>query len=387
MTLKVKIAYLEAVRQRYYRSSKSQKTLILNELCEITGFSRKYAIRILAKGHHHGPKKSGRRKIYSSEAIIHLRKLWHIMGRMCSPKMVSALPIWLQFYQGAGFCQSVEKELIEMSSATIDRYLRAYKAQFYRNKRSGTRAPSRFKNIIPLKPFTLKVDRPGYIEADTVAHCGSSLSGKFIWTLTITDIYSGWTNCHAMYGKVATEVISSLDVIGRSIPYNLISCNVDNGTEFLNKNLYDYFRAFKGIEITRSRPYRKNDNCYVEQKNFTHVREVFGYERLDHENLINYMNEIYTKYHNVLHNFFVPQQKLREKSRIGSKYIRKYDAPKTPYQRLMESNCLSMKQKSDLENMYTDLNPIELKQQLAKKYQIFARVLSDYQSQLYEYSR
>ena len=99
------------------------------------------------------------------------------------------------------------------------------------------------------------------------------------------------------------------------------------------------------------------------------------------------MNEIYTKYHNVLHNFFVPQQKLREKSRIGSKYIRKYDAPKTPYQRLMESNCLSMKQKSDLENMYTDLNPIELKQQLAKKYQIFARVLSDYQSQLYEYSR
>ena len=202
MPLHFKKEYLEAIRRRYFNSSKKEKSKILDELCEITRYNRKYAIRILSQGHKVGPKSSGRTKQYSGNATYHLRKLWHIMGRMCSKKMVAALPVWLSFYEAGGFGPTTKQEILSMSAATIDRYLLDYKRKFARTRRSGTvKGCKRFQNIIPLKIFEPKLQRPGFVEADTVAHCGNSISGKFIWSLTVTDVYSGWTENRAFYGK------------------------------------------------------------------------------------------------------------------------------------------------------------------------------------------
>jgi len=209
MSLKFKVEYLKAIRERYFNSNRPQKSKILNELCEVTGYNRKYAIRILAKGHHEGPKASGRCKAYSDITFYHLKKLWHLMGRICSRKMVAGLETWLKYYNEPGFGPIVKDELLSMSAATVDRYLNGYKSKFARTKRSGTvRGCKKFQNTIPLKNFSVKTQRPGFVEADTVAHCGSSLSGKFAWSLTVTDVYSGWTDNRAFHGKTAVKNIS-----------------------------------------------------------------------------------------------------------------------------------------------------------------------------------
>ena len=362
MTLKFKIEYLHAIRKRYYQARKREKTQILNELCAVAGFNRKYAIRILAIKHHEGKKLSGRTKSYSERSVRHLKRLWVIMGEMCSKKMVQALKTWLKYYEDNDCDDEVREELLSMSHASIDRYLKSYKASLGRRKRTGTRPGKMFKNVIPLKSFDQNIDRPGHIEADTVAHCGDSMSGKFSWSLTFTDIYSGWTENRATYGKGSDEVLSAILDIKFKLPFPIISFNTDNGTEFLNRNLYMHFAEDKLIEFTRSRPYKKNDNCHVEQKNWTHVRENLGYERYDLIEQVEIMNVIYKLYLNNLYNFFVPQLKLIEKVRIGSKIVKKYDKPKTPYQRLLESEHLTMGQKEELRRRYQLLNPIELRE-------------------------
>lgn len=362
MTLKFKIEYLSAIRKRYYQSTKTEKTIILNELCSVAGYNRKYAIRILAIKHHEGKKLSGRTKTYSERSIKHLKRMWVIMGEICSKKMVQALKTWLKYYEDDDCDDDIRDELMSMSHASIDRYLRAYKASLGRKKRTGTRPGKMFKNVIPLKSFDKNIDRPGHIEADTVAHCGDSLSGKFAWSLTFTDVYSGWTENRVTYGKDSDEVLSAIMDIKFKLPFPIITFNTDNGTEFLNRNLYLYFSDKKEIEFTRSRPYKKNDNAHVEQKNWTHVRESFGYERFDKTEQVEMMNVIYKLYLNNLYNFFVPQFKLIEKVRIGSKIVKKYDKPKTPYQRLLECEFLTMGQKEELRRKYKTLNPVKLRE-------------------------
>lgn len=246
------------------------------------------------------------------------------------------------------------------------RYLRQYKASIFRRKRTGTKPGKMLKNVIPIKSFDFKAHGPGHVEADTVAHCGTSLSGTFIWTVTFTDVYSGWTENRAIWSKHTDDVLSALIDFRQKAPFQLLSFNTDNGTEFLSQNIMRYLSCDENqrkVLFTRSRAYKKNDNCHVEQKNWTHVREIFGYDRFDDEDLVPLMNEIYTHYYNVLSNFFVPQLKLVQKTRIGAKYTRKYDSPMTPYQRLMQSPALTMGQKEDLKRKYESLNPFNLKQE------------------------
>lgn len=238
MTLNFKISYLQAVRLRYYRSSKKDKTVILNELCQVTGYSRKHTIRILAKGHHIGKKSSSKTRAYSEQAQHHLQRLWHVMGRICSKKMVAGFPVWLDFYEGKNFNESIRAELLSMGSATVDRYLKDYKTNFARRRRSGTRRSKNFENVIPIRSFDRKVIKPGYVQADTVAHCGGSMSGTFIWSMTITDELSGWTENRAMYGKTADSAFKAIFDIHTTLPFKIQSFNSDNGCEFINGLLH-----------------------------------------------------------------------------------------------------------------------------------------------------
>ncbi|MCP4913298.1 MAG: transposase family protein [Oligoflexia bacterium] len=299
------------------------------------------------------------------------------MGYICSKKMVVAIETWIRFYNPDDLDDETRTELLSMSAATIDRYLCEYKKTLSRKKRTGTRpANRRIKALVPIKDFDFKADCPGHFEADTVAHCGDSLSGKHIWSLTITDVYSGWTENRAIFGKMGIDVLDAICNIEYKLPFKIKSFNTDNGTEFLNQSLIMHFgggtlEERRKVAFTRSRAYKKNDNCHVEQKNFTHVRELFGYERFDKEELVFKMNEIYKLYHNVLQNFFIPQLKLVSKQRIGAKYKRQYEKPKTPYQRLLESPSLTMRQKADLKRIYRELDPFELKKQLSIKLREF----------------
>jgi hypothetical protein len=288
MSQDLKEEIITKLRLRYQESGKKEKGLILDELCANFEYNRKYAVRLLRGKKLRIERKRGRKNVYSDKAIGHLKKLWLLMDQLCSKNLVAALPEWLKHYYEAD--DIIKQEIIKMSPSTVDRRLSSYKAEVGRKLRTGTTPGSLLKHVIPIRPHNYNINKPGFAEADTVAHCGGSMSGEFIWSLTLTDICTGWTANRAVWGKGSAGIIYALNSIQNSLPFILIALNVDNGKEFLNQHLIRYLSCYdedkKRIELTRSRPYIKNDNCHVEQKNWTHVRQLFGYERFDDKQLV-----------------------------------------------------------------------------------------------------
>lgn len=286
------------------------------------------------------------------------------MNQMCSKKMVKALPLWLPFYDDPSLTEDLKQKILKISASSIDRHLKPYRHDL-RKGLSATRGyQNKIKNKIPIQLIIgREITRPGFIEADTVVHCGDSLAGFFVNSLTMTDIFSSWTENRATWTKGQTPVMEAINDIEKSLPFPMSGFACDNGTEFLNYELLRYFRINREtpLEFARRRPYKKNDNAHVEQKNWTHVRQLFGYERLEDRAMVAMMNEIYQNYWNPLHNFFIPAVRLIEKTRIGGRIQKKYDEPKTPYQRLMEFADLSIEAKEMLKARYDKLNPFELK--------------------------
>jgi ribosomal protein L21 len=244
---------------------------------------------------------------------------------------------WLPHYQGCS--EAVKEEVLRMSPKTMDRYLKVAKAELKRKINTGTRRGLR-KMItqIPIRNLGEKPNELGHCEADTVAHCGDSMSGTFAWTLTVTDIISGWTECESVWGKHAEDVVKALKNIENRLPFAIKSFYFDNGSEFLNEDMFNEFIKSETrnnkIKVFRSRPYRKNDQCYVEQKNYTHVRLLMGYGRIDWKKAIPMMNNAYRKEWSVIQNLFSPQQQLVEKIREGSKIRRWMSEAVTPLERL-----------------------------------------------------
>lgn len=371
MSTEAKREYLEAIRSRYQKSTKKQKGLILNEYILVCGYNRKYAIKILNGKLEPRSQKPGPKSRYSPLIDFQLIKLWDEMSRICSKQMKVAIPIWLPFMKGLD--KPVRDLLLAVSPATMDRILRPH-----RNKKikglSGTK--SFIKSKIPIELLHSVVERPGYVEGDTVAHCGNALVGEFVNSLTVTDLYSGWTDNRATLGKTAEQIVGAITSIEKDLPFLLLGYASDNGTEFLNSDLYSYFNRRKDpVKFVRRRPYKKNDNAHVEQKNNTHVREIFGYERLESQELVNLMNDIYQNYWNPLKNFFTPSFKLKSKERIGSKVKKTYDVPMTPFKRIMDHPDINPWAKGNLKLRYEKLNPFVLKRELDRKLNFFFRIV------------
>lgn len=373
MTTELKRQYLKRVRLRYHRSSKSRKSIILDEFCEVCDISRKHAIKLMNDDLREHLPRPGRKRVYGTEVDKHLRHLWECMGRMNSKKMKSALPYWLKFYDSADV--HMKMLLTKISASTIDRHLSVFREKT-KGKGLSSTSPSLIKNKIPLKLIDESIDEPGYIEADTVAHCGTSLAGEFINTLTMTDLYSGWTENRSVWKKESRTVMGAIKSIERSLPFRVKGFASDNGNEFLNHDLHSYFFNRKNrVEFVRRRPYKKNDNAHVEQKNWTHVRELFGYDRFDYNKQVKMMNDIYKNLWNPLWNYFTPVMKLKSKTRVGGKVVKHWDKPKTPYHRLLDSGVLEVKKYKDLEKVYSELNPFELKKELEKQLKWFFRMV------------
>jgi hypothetical protein len=381
MTIKSKKEYFQAIKLRYHNADKQAKAPILDEFCANCGYNRKYAIRLLNSKKQRKKKiPSGPKPKYQNKALlIILKRLWFATDQMCSKKLKAAIALWLPFYEQEYGCidDRIKTKLYNISPSTIDRLLKPVRIQFTNKGHCGTKPGTLLKNQIPIQTSTWDCSQPGFFEADTVAHCGNSLAGNFVWSLTFTDILTAWTENRAVWNKGAQGVLDQIKHIERNLVFPILGFDCDNGSEFLNYHLLRYFtdRPVRPVKFTRSRPYKKNDNAHVEQKNWSHVRQLLGYNRFDNEVLVNLINDLYTKYWNPLNNFFCPSMKLISKKRINSKYVKKYDSPKTPYQRLIASEHISDNCKQGLTDTFLSLNPFTLKKKIESKLKIIFNTL------------
>ena len=371
MTYQEKQAYYNAIHSRYQRASRAEKGHILDEYCSVCGYQRKYAIRKLNQVTSNQPrKKPGRPSRYEQPELIKaLREIWFATDQMCGKRLVAALPEWLPHYEKIHPCLAadVKARLLSASAATLDRLLKPHRIAGGKGL-SGTKPGTLLKNQIPVRSGIWDVSVPGFMEADTVAHCGRSLAGDFVWSLTLTDILTGWTECRATWNKGSTGVVKQIKAIEQALPFPLLGFDCDNGSEFLNYHLLRYFTDHPGQpQFTRSRPYKKNDNAHVEQKNWTHVRHLFGYDRLEEVGLVEAMNDLYANEWSLLQNHFRPTMKLKEKQRIGGRYQKKYEKPETPYARIMASEAIEATVKKTLKAQHQQLNPFELKATIEAK--------------------
>ena len=367
-----KQAYLEAIRARYRKATRGDKSKILEEFCAVCCYHRKYALRRLNRPAKKPPvKKPGRRSRYAgNDVMVPLRAIWLATDQMASKRLKAALPLWLPYYEQAHgiLADDVRHKLLTVSASTMDRLLAPVRAAAGKRGLSGTKPGTLLKNQIPLQGQAWDVSQPGFIEADTVAHCGNSLAGDFVWSLTMTDLYSGWTECRATWNKGADGVMNQIKAIQRALPFAIKGFDCDNGSEFLNWHLLRYFQTHKQpIQFTRSRPYHSNDNAHVEQKNWSCVRQLLGYERFANPRLVKAMNDLYAHEFSWLTNFFSPTMKLVEKTRIGSKIVKKYAAPETPAQRLLNHESLTIDQKQRLIDTQAALNPFVLRDTIQRK--------------------
>jgi hypothetical protein len=361
--------YLLAIWERYQRVGRRFKSKILDEFCAVCGYTRKYAIGLLSRKPRRRRRKPGPRRRYDGEVLEPLKAIWLAAEQLCSKRLKAALPLWLPFYEQerGPLAAPVRQKLLQMSAASIDRLLKKERARYRGKGLCGTRPGGLLKHQIPIRTDNDDVDRPGFLEADTVAHCGNSLTGDFIWSITFTDIFSQWTENRATWNKGAQGVLEQVKDVEVHLPFELLGFDVDNGSEFLCFHLWRYLLDRpRPVPLTRSRPYRKNDQAHVEQKNWTHVRQLLGYQRLERPELVPLINELYRTW-GLLHNFFCPNLKLLSKTRKGARTIRKYSLPQTPFQRLLESHHLSQEQKLKLQNQFQQLNPLQLKREIEEK--------------------
>jgi len=384
MGIQARKEYLKAIWQRYQKASRKEKSLILDEFSKNCGYSRKHAIRRLRAPHWSGRNKPGPKVRYDQNFVEVLEWLWVSMRRMCGKKMVKALPLWLPHNHDPRITPEIRVKLLKVSAATIDRLLKPIKQKSKPKGLSSTKPGFFLKAKIPLRVHHWDVTQPGFMQADTVAHCGTSLAGAFANSLTMTDIHSCWTENRALWTKGSLNAYEQIKDIEKKLPFKILGYSSDNGGEVMNDHLYRYFVSTRKkknkVQMTRGRPYQKNDNAHVEQKNYSHVRQLFGYQRFEKIELVALMNLIYKRYWNPLQNFFVPSQKLIRKTRIGGRVKKEHDQPQTPYQRLMDSDTLTSEDKKKLRSQYDKLNPFTLSEDLDKKLHFFFKKVKEIKS-------
>jgi hypothetical protein len=286
---------------------------------------------------------------------------------VCSKRLKVMIALWLPHYE-TELSDEVKHQLGTISAATIDRLLAPLRRRYTKRGLATTRPGSLIKKQIPIKTNQWDERVPGFLEADTVAHCGTSVAGMFVYTLNMVDIATGWTEQRALWGKGEGGVLSAMESIEQVLPFRIRGFDCDNGSEFLNWPLLKYFVHRKQpVQYTRSREYHKNDNAHVEGKNWTIVRQYLGYDRFDDPRIAPALNELYTQQWPLLMNFFFPSVKLVAKHRIKSKIIKLHDAPQTPLQRVLRSPYVSPQTKRLLKELYLQLNPFQLQREVGKK--------------------
>ncbi len=351
-----------AVAERYQRSTPAERGRILDEFVALTGYHRKHSIRVLNGNSAVPAVRRGRRSVYDEAVTEGLVVLWEASDRVCGKRLKALLPTLVPALERHGHVTldpRVREQLMAVSAATIDRRLasvRAVTAGQRRRRRSGGDS---VRGRVPVRTFGDWQDpAPGFVEADLVAHCGSSMAGSFVWTLVLTDIASGWTECVPLLVRAAGVVVDAVDRLRGALPFPLRGIDTDNGSEFLNEVLIGFCKEH-GIELTRSRPYRKNDQAWVEQKNGAVVRRLVGYGRLEGMPGAEALARLYSAAR-LFVNVFQPSFKLAEKTRVGARVHKRYHAPETPCARLLASDTVPAAMKDRLRALAGTLDPLGL---------------------------
>jgi hypothetical protein len=366
---------------RYRKATKKEKGRLLDELVALTGYNRWYAVRLL-RGHGKvmrvGPRlrlqgdvacstKRPVQRVYDASVIEALTKIWAILDCICGKRLVAILPEVIRVLEKHGEIKldvTTRQKLMTISAATIDRLLAPTRKRFTLRGRSGTKPGTLLKHQIPIRTFTEWDNAvPGFVEIDLVGHDGGNTHGDFCQTLDVTDVASCWTETQAVINKAQVWVFEALKAIRTRIPFALLGIDSDNGSEFINNHLLRYCQQEK-ITFTRGRPWKKNDGCFVEQKNFSVVRRAVGYVRYDTSAQLKLLNELY-RHLRLYTNYFQPVMKLTRKERTGAKVKKTYDRPQTPYQRLMASPTTSKATRKRLQAEYATLNPAALKRTIS----------------------
>ena len=361
--------YLGRLQARYSKASKKERSAMLNEFVKTTNYNRKYAIDVLngKRKRAEGPIRRPRRARYGTEEAQALATLWELFDGIHSKRLRAAMDVELPRLYANGFLQvSAEcyHKLLQISPATIDRLLKGRRPQVGKS-RGFTKPGTLLKDRIPIRTWAdWCEDLPGFCEMDLVDHSGGRVirGADHAWTLCFTDIKTAWTECVGVRNKAQIHVFAAIKAVRRRLPFPLLGIDSDNGSEFINDQLYRYCLNEK-ITFTRGRAGKKNDNAYVEQKNWSVVRRAVGYHRYDTPTQLDLLNRLYAVMHFYV-NFFLPVAKLKEKSRTGSKVKKRYDVPKTPYARVLDSSDVPDEHQSLLRETYELLDLIYLRQQI-----------------------
>jgi hypothetical protein len=381
LTMKERKRIAETTAGRYRKAGKKEKGAILDEFVELTGFARSYAALVLrnqgrvvqvnrklrVRGDV-GKKlpRPGRGPIYDEQTVKVLVQVWRIMDYICGKRLAPVLGELVErlLRHNELRCDAAtRKKLARMSAATIDRLLRPERQKYQLKGRSHTRPGTLLKHQIPMRTFSdWDEQQPGFLEIDLVGHDGGVIDSLHAFTLNATDIASGWNSSAALQNKAQVWTLAGVQKIKAKLPFPLLGIDSDNGSEFINQTLYDFCQEHK-ITFTRSRPYRKNDSCFVEQKNYSVVRRAVGYQRCETDEQLQLLNQLYEPL-DLYTNFFQPSMKLKSKERHGARVKKKYDKARTPYQRLLDSSFIKEETKQQLRARYHALNPAQLKRQI-----------------------
>jgi hypothetical protein len=350
---------LEAARPRYAQAKRNEKTVILDELVANSGYNRKYAITLLRHPREAAVrrKRRGKRR-YTLPVQAALIAVWRSSNCICGKRLVPCMEMFLsalERHDELAVDADTRRLLLEISAATADRLLH-HERQSKRRGLGTTKPGTLLKKSIPIRTFADWDDkRPGFFEADLVAHCGNSTAGDFVHTLMLVDVATGWTDFEPLLHKSQKAVTAAIDRIRRRLPYPMLGLDSDNGAEFINGTLARYC-TLHHITFTRSRPYKKNDQPYVEQKNWSVVRRMVGYDRYEGPRAARQMEVLYD-YLRPYVNYFQPLMKITAKKRIGSHLYKQYDTARTPYQRVLDVPEASVESKAQLQEQYLSLNP------------------------------
>jgi hypothetical protein len=360
--------YVNILRKRYLNAPRKKKTQILNEMQENIGMHRKSAIRCLHSFRSRKkPLTRPPRYLYTKKTLWIIEELWALNEYACGTNLKEAIPIWLPHLKKYfPINQETEKQLTNISPSTIDRRLKE-KRKKHKLKLYNTTKPHRpLYSEVPVKTISRGIVTPGSIEIDTVVHCGGSYDGDMCYTVNAVDLALGWIGRRAVFCKGARGVHNAITEIIAEMPFLITHIDIDNGDEFLNWHMINFCKEHN-ITLTRCRPYKKNDQAHIEQKNSTHVRRIFGRTRFDTPSVRDLLNDLYQHELMLYHNFFRPSQKLIEKTFLASKTKRIFDTPQTPFQRLLLSPHVSQDTKDRLSKLFASLDPVELKKTINNK--------------------
>jgi hypothetical protein len=363
--------YVESVYKRYRESSKPSKTKILDELCDVCKYNRKYAISKLrqlpSKGKPRAGPKRKRSKKYDHQVLEVVEKVWKAANYPWSLRLTEILRLWLPWIRKHyRTSPEIEAKLLSISPSTIDRALKDKKIKLKRRLYGRTKPGTLLRHKIPVRTDTWDVKHPGYLEADLVPHSGESGLGEFIFSLNLTDILSGWVETQAVMGKGQAGVVSAVEKLSGRVPFKVLGLDSDNGSEFINYHLFSWCEK-KEIQFTRSRPYKKDDNAHIEQKNWTHVRKFMGWDRYDTHDALEAMNDLYDNELCLFMNLFQPSVKLKKVIRIGSRKKRLYDQPQTPLDRLLSSMHANNEKLAEFVALRESMDPFSLSERLNEK--------------------